>query len=712
MRNPSSNAADNDANRAHIRAAATTATTATAEVATALEQPSASRSVTQPTTLSITPRTLVTSGGVFAPAESVVTAVAAAPPLVPGMPSGPTNWTAGAGCARAPRSEYVAAYLSHVPRLPDRRVSTLSSSDWRRLCDGWPDDAEEDDADDAEGDGRVEEAPSRTTRAGSSGARNAPPPRVERVEATSGSHGLGDWHMSLTHAAFEARIRGSALRVDWPALSRVMELGTLRATTGRGDDAAARDKGNDGGHAPPPQSSESPSVVPFCDCADPSCARRMLAQMPYAFAQPFALDTRDPSASLSGAALVARCRRAEDLLRAGARDACTAGACASRRLLPQPTPSTAAAIRMALATSVASGGANGGDVSTAEVATAPCGGGSGAAVAAHTPRPRIGDGAGSGRGGRRERRLYDTGAPYITAGPLVDPHALTIAIHVRTGAADVPPRLWRDAAAAEDGDEMDDDSSAPSDDATTVARDHGGRNAGEEGSGGVSASARRDARPDDELASSAALMHAERPLLLREAIACAESLEALWLGTRHRSVWLIVSDDASFASDLRRRLARRRGLIRGDGGGRTGPVARVLVVPGARDGALHANAHTGPMLHRRDDGEEGVWRLRNAELPADENATSYESALSRAWRDWLLLSECDFLLAISGNVVSEVSAYARTAAVRGVRINSTYVRKPARKRYHHRAAAACAQDGPTPMWRTRTQVEAPSGKGW
>ena len=77
--------------------------------------------------------------------------------------------------------------------------------------------------------------------------------------------------------------------------------------------------------------------------------------------------------------------------------------------------------------------------------------------------------------------------------------------------------------------------------------------------------------------------------------------------------------------------------------------------------------HTGPDLFTK---------ARSMESGTGEGYPTYKSALREAWGDWLLMSECDFIVAVAGPVVSGTSAFARTAAERGMRVNSTYIRRP------------------------------------
>ena len=125
-------------------------------------------------------------------------------------------------------------------------------------------------------------------------------------------------------------------------------------------------------------------------------------------------------------------------------------------------------------------------------------------------------------------------------------------------------------------------------------------------------------------------------------------------------VWLLVSDHPSVPAEASqlfgtvdgvsrdgRRYARRL-LVSGSGDGASG---RGEIGGGSGVGGTGASGlHTGPDLFAKAksvaSGEERI----GGEMPVGDAADypSYKLALREAWSDWLLMSECDFVVAVAG----------------------------------------------------------------
>lgn len=129
------------------------------------------------------------------------------------------------------------------------------------------------------------------------------------------------------------------------------------------------------------------------------------------------------------------------------------------------------------------------------------------------------------------------------------------------------------------------------------------------------------------------------------------------VGTRHRVVWLLVSDHPSVPAEAERLFGDVNGVSR-DGQ----RYARRLLVSGSGEheigdgGTAASGLHTGPDLFTRaktiaaqEGGPEGgVAREDGVSGAIPSEYPTYKLALREAWADWLLVSECDFVVAVAG----------------------------------------------------------------
>ena len=221
--------------------------------------------------------------------------------------AGGVDWT------QVSPTELYARYRTNVPTLPDRRVSTLTEADWAATCGPW---------------WATYDVQLRATRAtspcdgasvragagsGAGAGGEALPPKC--MGPTTGSHGIGDWHMLLLGQMSVAFANHHAIVVDWPDLAEWI--------------------------VPPPPLSPSTSAAiaaPIAGHNDATCAEKLL-QMPAAYGQPLehhyavrsARDNRPTGSSADRA-----CKIADTMLKSGMRTE-SVHSCSSRLLL-SPTP--------------------------------------------------------------------------------------------------------------------------------------------------------------------------------------------------------------------------------------------------------------------------------------------------------------------------------------------------------------------------------------
>ena len=111
------------------------------------------------------------------------------------------------------------------------------------------------------------------------------------------------------------------------------------------------------------------------------------------------------------------------------------------------------------------------------------------------------------------------------------------------------------------------------------------------------------------------------PTLVEQSMACARDLEAKWLGTRRKVVWVLVSEHPDVPSLAKPNFGAAQGVT---DAGRA--YERDLIMTRKEEGKV-SGLHTGPDFYTTVKSQMGG-PASNTSFP------TYESALREAWADW------------------------------------------------------------------------------